>query len=163
MASLNDAGVKELLNGRFIGTLGTHGPDGSVHMVAVWYWFDGKDIFVATSSRSRKARNLDGNPKVSLMIDSRDVAASRGVTVAGTGRMIRGEESRKKNLEIHRKYMSAGAIADPRVGPVFAGWDDVTLQITPVSVIAWDMREADKQVFGGAFEGNPGYLLPVER
>ena len=163
MASLNDAGVKELLNGRFIGTLGTHGPDGSVHMVSVWYWFDGKDIFVATSSRSRKARNLDGNPKCSLMIDSRDVAASRGVTVAGTVQMIRGEESRKKNQEIHRRYLSAAAIADPRVGPVFAGWDDVTLRITPVSVIAWDMREADKQVFGGAFEGNPGYLLPVER
>src|ERR1700739_4983040 len=69
MASLNDAGVKELLNGRFIGTLGTHGPDGSVHMVAVWYGFDGSDIFVATSSRSRKARNVDENPKVSLMID----------------------------------------------------------------------------------------------
>ena len=163
MASFNDAGVKELLNGRFIGTLGTHGPDESVHMVSVWYWFDGKDIFVATSSRSRKARNLEKNPKVSLMIDSRDVAASRGVTVAGTAQMIRGEESREKNLEVHRKYMSAAAIADPRVGPVFAGWDDITVQITPASVIAWDMREADKQVFGGAFEGNPGYLLPVER
>lgn len=163
MASLNDAGVKELLNGRFIGTLGTHAPDGSVHMVSVWYWFDGKDIFVATSSRSRKARNLNGNAKGSLMIDSRDVAASRGVTVMGTVEMIRGEESRKKNLEVHRKYLSAAAIADPRVGPVFAGWDDVTLRITPASVIAWDMREADKQVFGGAFEGNPGYLLPVER
>ena len=163
MASLKDAGVQELLNGRFIGTLGTHGPDGSVHMVSVWYWFDGTDIFVATSSRSRKARNLADNPKVSLMIDSRDVAASRGVTVMGTVEMIRGEESRKKNLEVHRKYMSAAALADARVGPVFAGWDDVTLRITPASVIAWDMREADKQVFGGAFEGNPGYLLPVER
>ncbi len=163
MASLNDAGVKELLNGRFIATLGTHSPDGSVHMVAVWYWFDGSDIFVATSSRSRKARNVEENSKVSLMIDSRDVAASRGITVVGTAQFIRGEESRKKNLEVHRKYLSAAAIADARVGPVFAGWDDVTLQITPVSVIAWDMREADKQVFGGAFEANPGYLLPVER
>ena len=163
MASLNDAGGKELLNGRFIGTLGTHGPDGSVHMVAVWYGFDGSDIFVATSSRSRKARNVDENPKVSLMIDSRDVAASRGITVVGTARVIRGEESRKRNLEIHRKYLSAAALADARVGPVFAGWDDIALQITPDSVIAWDMREADKQVFGGAFEGNPDYLLPVER
>ncbi len=163
MASLNDAGGKELLNGRFIGTLGTHGPDGSVHMVAVWYGFDGSDIFVATSSRSRKARNVDENPKVSLMIDSRDVAASRGITVVGTARVIRGEESRKRNLEVHRKYLSATAIADARVGPVFAAWDDITLQITPGSVITWDMREADRQVFGGAFEGNPDYLLPVER
>jgi hypothetical protein len=49
------------------------------------------------------------------------------------------------------------------VGPVFAGWDDVTIQITPTSVIAWDMRQADRQFFGGALESNPGYLLPLER
>jgi len=39
----------------------------------------------------------------------------------------------------------------------------VTIQITPTSVIAWDMRQADRQFFGGALESNPEYLLPVER
>ena len=46
---------------------------------------------------------------------------------------------------------------------MFASWDDVTIQITPTSVISWDMREADRQVFGGAIENNPTYLLPLER
>ena len=36
---------------------------------------------VATSTRTRKARNIQSNPKVSLMIDSRDPAASRGGVV----------------------------------------------------------------------------------
>jgi hypothetical protein len=49
------------------------------------------------------------------------------------------------------------------VGPVFASWNDVIIEITPASVIAWDMRQADRQVFGGAFERNPTYLLPLER
>jgi nitroimidazol reductase NimA-like FMN-containing flavoprotein (pyridoxamine 5'-phosphate oxidase superfamily) len=64
MASLSDAVVRQLLEGRYIATLATQNANGSIHMVSVWYWFDGANIFVATSSRSRKARNLPANPKV---------------------------------------------------------------------------------------------------
>jgi nitroimidazol reductase NimA-like FMN-containing flavoprotein (pyridoxamine 5'-phosphate oxidase superfamily) len=118
---------------------------------------------VTTSSRSHKARNLQANPKVSLMIDSRDVAASRGVTISGTAKFLTGDASRKQNSKIHEKYLSPAALADPKVGPIFAAWDDVTIQITPTSVITWDMRQADRQVFGGAMEKNPTYLRPLEQ
>jgi nitroimidazol reductase NimA-like FMN-containing flavoprotein (pyridoxamine 5'-phosphate oxidase superfamily) len=161
MASLSDALVQQLLGGRYIASLATEG--NAIHMVAVWYWFDGAKIYVATSSRSRKARNLLSNSKISLMVDSRDPAASFGVTVMGTCKTLSGESSKEKNLRIHSKYLSAAGLADPRVGPVFAGWDDVTLEITPGAVISWDMRVADAQVFGSAFKNNPGYLLPLER
>jgi PPOX class probable F420-dependent enzyme len=163
MASLSDALVRQLLDGRHVASLATENPGGSIHMVAVWYWFDGKRVFVATSSRSRKARNLQSNPKVSLMIDARDPAASCGVNLAGTAQILTGDSSRKRNADIHRKYLSEAALEDPKVGPVFAAWDDVTIQITPASVIAWDMRQADRQFFGGALEANPKYLLPLER
>jgi len=163
MASLSDETVRQLLNGRYIASFATRNPNGSIHVVAVWFWFDGTNVFVATSSRSRKARNLQVNPAVSMMIDSRDPAASFGVTLSGDAQLLTGEASRKHNAEIHRKYLSEAALADSRVGPVFAGWDDVTVKLAPASVIAWDMRQADQQVFGGAFKQNPTYLLPVER
>jgi PPOX class probable F420-dependent enzyme len=163
MAALADALVQQLLTGRHIASLATANPDGSLHMVAVWFWFDGTRLYVATASGSRKARNLQSNPKVSLMIDSRDPAASCGITIAGTAQILTGDASRQKNAEIHGKYLSTAALADARVGPVFAAWDDVTIQITPTSVIAWDMRVADRQFFGGALESNPGYLLTLER
>ena len=163
MAPLTDALVQQLLNGRYIASLATPNPDGFIHMVAVWYWFDGSNIFVATASRSRKARNMKANSKATLMIDSRDPQASFGATIAGTVQILHDTVSQNLNAEIHHKYLSPAAIADPRVGPVFAGWDDVTVQITPVSVISWDMRVADAQVFGGSFKNNPAYLLPLER
>jgi PPOX class probable F420-dependent enzyme len=163
MASMTDAPVRELLGGRYVASMATERPDGSIHMVAVWFWFDGERVFVATSSRSRKARNLQSTSKVSLMIDSRDPAASHGITIAGTAEILTGEWSRMKNAKIHGKYLSEAAIADARIGPVFAAWDDITIQITPVSVIAWDMRQADLHVFGGAFASNPAYLLALER
>jgi PPOX class probable F420-dependent enzyme len=161
MASIADALVREMLEGRYIASVATTNPDGSIHVVAVWYHFDGNHINVATSSRSRKARNLQAQPKASIMIDARDPLASRGVNITGSVRILSNEDSLQCNLQVHRKYLSAPALADPKVGNVFAAWDDVTLQITPTSLTSWDMRDVDRQVLGGAFRQNPGYLLPL--
>jgi PPOX class probable F420-dependent enzyme len=163
MATLADPLVRQLLDARHIAALATHSPDGSIHVVAVWYWFDGGTIFVGTSSRSRKARNLQSNTNVSLMIDARDPAASCGVNIAGTAHILTGDSSRACIASIHRKYLSESALQDPAVGPVFAAVDDITIQITPGSVTAWDMRVIDRQFFAGTIERNPQYLLPIER
>jgi len=162
MASLSDAPVRQLLDGRHIASLATRNPDGSIHVVAVWYFFDGARVYVATSARSRKARNLQSDSHVSIMIDSRDAVASRGINLAGAAQILTGDVSRQWNARIHGKYLSEAALRDPKVGPVFAGLDDVTIQIAPASVIYWDMRQADRQFFGGAIENNPAYLLPLE-
>jgi PPOX class probable F420-dependent enzyme len=162
-AKLSDPLVQELLSGRYVATLGTVNPDGSPHLVSVWFLCEGECCYIATASRSRKARNIKDRPRSSLMIDSRDPAASRGVTVSGPVRILTGDESRRRNAQIHRQYLSEAAIADSRIGPVFAQWDDVTLELRIEQVYAWDMREADRQAFGNAFRDNPGYLLPLER
>jgi len=163
MASLSDGLARRLLDGRYIASLATRNPDGSIHMVAVWYLFDGSHVYVATSSRSRKARNLQSDANASRMIDSRDVAASGGITLAGTAKLLTGDASQGWNERLHRKYLSDAALADQRVAPVFAAFDDVSIQITPTSLISWDMREIDRQFFGGAMESNPTYLSPLER
>jgi general stress protein 26 len=163
MALLSDALVQQLLVGRHIASVGTLSPDGTVHMVSVWFLFEQGRVYVATSTRTRKARNLQSNPNISIMIDCRDEAASFGANISGAARILTGDASQKWNEHIHAKYLSSEALADPRVGPVFAAWDDATIEITPQSVFSWDMREADRQVFGGAFAAHPGYLLPIAR
>ena len=127
MALLTDSLVTQMLQERYIASLATQNPNGSIHMVAVWYFFDGAHVYVATSARSRKARNLQSKSNVSVMIDSRDVAASRGSNIVGTAEIVTGDSSRQWNAQIHRKYLSEAALADPRVGRVFAAVDDVTV------------------------------------
>lgn len=78
MANLSDASVQEMLSGRYIGSLATQNEDGTTHMVAVWCYFDGESIYVATAGYSRKAKNVKRSSQVSLMIDGRDLAAQRG-------------------------------------------------------------------------------------
>lgn len=157
MAALSDPLVQELLNGRFIATLATHNSDGTIHLTSVWYMYE-----VATSSRTRKLRNVRTNPIASLMVDSRDATASRGVTCAGSAEVVMGTASSALNARIHRRYLSGAALADARVGPVFAAWDDVTLRISPNAIFSWDMRELDRNVLAGAMS-TPGYFLPLDR
>lgn len=162
MVQMSDASVQQLLSGRYIASLGTENSDGSIHLVAVWYYYDGQNIYIATSSRTRKAQNLRRSSKVSLMIDSRNPATQKGICITGTARVLEGATSRAWRDSVHRKYLSADALADSRVGPIFTEWDDIAIQIVPNSVILWDMNEIDRQAFGGAFHTNPGYFLPVE-
>lgn len=154
--------LQEFLRGRYIATLGTENPDGTIHMTAVWYLFESGNLFVATSSKTQKARNAAARPKASLMVDMRKLGKERGVTAAGKVEVLSGDQSQALNLRIHNRYLSADAIADPHIGPVFAAFDDVTLRLTPESWITWDMAALDAQAFGGRLGATPGYLLPLD-
>lgn len=157
-----DPALRELLRGRYIAAFGTENADGTIHLTAVWYLFESGCLFIATSSKSRKARNLAARPQASLMVDVRKSGAERGVAAAGKAEIISGERSRGINLRIHSRYMSPAAISDPHIGPAFASFDDVTICLTPVSWTSWDMSVLDAQAFGGRLGKTPGYLLPLD-
>ncbi|MGH9710836.1 MAG: pyridoxamine 5'-phosphate oxidase family protein, partial [Candidatus Acidiferrales bacterium] len=63
-----DPTLQDFLGGRYIATLGTENADGSIHLTAVWYLFENDCLFVATSSKTRKARNVTERPTDSLMV-----------------------------------------------------------------------------------------------
>ena len=157
-----DPTFQELLRGRYIATLGTENSDGSIHLTAVWYLFEDGCLFVATSSKTRKARNLAARPKASLMVDARKPGAERGVTASGRVELISGDRAQEINRRLHSRYLSAAALSDPHVGPVFASFDDVTLRLTPLSWINWDMAVLDAQALGGRLGKTPGYMLPLD-
>jgi uncharacterized protein YhbP (UPF0306 family) len=157
-----DQTFQGLLQGRYIATLGTENADGTIHLTAVWYLFEDGSLFVATSSKTRKARNIAARAKASLMIDARRPGTERGANAAGRAELISGSQSREINRRIHSRYMSAAAISDPHVGAVFESFDDVTIRLAPVSWTAWDMAVLDAQAFGGRLGATPGYLLALD-
>jgi nitroimidazol reductase NimA-like FMN-containing flavoprotein (pyridoxamine 5'-phosphate oxidase superfamily) len=157
-----DLNLQKLLLGCYIATLGTENGDGSIHLTAVWYLFEDGHLYIATSSKSRKARNIHARAKASLMVDVRKPGAERGVNGSGKAELISGEQSKQINLRIHNRYLSAAAIADPQIEPVFASFDDVTIRIAPTSWTVWDMAILDAQAFGGKLGKTPGYLLSLD-
>lgn len=161
-AQTPDRSVHEILRGRHIASLATQNADGTIHLTAVWYLFENGNLLVATSSKTRKARNLAARPKASLMVDIRKPGAERGVTATGIAELLTGQQSLEINGRIHSRYLSAAAMSDPQIEPVFASFEDLTVRITPASWISWDMAALDAQAFGGRPGGTPGYLLALD-
>ena len=161
MQSAMPSGAEEILAGRFIASFGTQNEDGSIHLTAVWYLFDGGCLYVATSSRTRKARNVAARPRASLLVDIRKPASEQGLVAVCAVDVVAGESSKEINACIHKRYMSEAALADPRAGGTMAAMDDITLRLTPTCWYAWDMRMLDDAVFGGTMK-TPGYLLPLD-
>ena len=156
-----DANLQQLLRGRHIATLGTENIDGSIHLTAVWYLYEDGVLFVATSTQTRKFRNVTARPQASLMVDTRHPGTERGITAAGKAELISGARSAEINHRLHARYLSRAALADPAVGPVFASFDDVTIRIAVDSWFTWDMAAIDAQYFNKKL-ATPGYMLPTE-
>jgi len=97
-----DPTSQELLRGRYIAALRTENADGTIHLTGVWYLEDGH-LFIATSSKSRKARNIVTRAWSSLIVDARKPGAERGVNGAGKAELISGEQPEDINRRIHSR------------------------------------------------------------
>jgi hypothetical protein len=77
--------------------------------------------------------------------------------------LLRGDESRTIVAAIQERYLTAAALADPRVGPGFAGADDVTVCIRPRTWRSWAAADLDTQFFGGLLGADPDkWFRPVD-
>ncbi|MFS4091335.1 PPOX class F420-dependent oxidoreductase [Streptomyces sp. AF1A] len=66
-AALSDR-LKSLLDGKVFIVVGTVQPDGSPQMSPVWVKRDGDDLLFSTTVDRRKKKNLDRDPRVSVVV-----------------------------------------------------------------------------------------------
>ncbi|MCB8942421.1 MAG: TIGR03618 family F420-dependent PPOX class oxidoreductase [Ardenticatenaceae bacterium] len=151
-----------LLPGRHIATLATQRADGSIHLAAIWYLYKDGRLYFPTSAKSQKARNVAANPRASAMIDSRVPGQEQGVSVSGAAEVIGGEQGRVLVAEVQSRYLTAVALADPRVGPVYAAFDDVVIALTPARWVTWDIARMNSEQFEGLLGVETGYLYPLD-
>ncbi len=52
--------------------LSTVAPDGSPHLVPIWFSWDGERLFIASKPQARKVRNLRENPRLMLALGEPD-------------------------------------------------------------------------------------------
>lgn len=138
---LADRLVRELLDARVVGVLCTQEPDGAVHAVPMWFAAVGGRIALATSSRSRKVANLEGDDRATLVLhDSRAGTEICGVSLRGRVEVVRGEEARGPVDAVHARYVTPGGLVLPAAAEFLAS-DDVALLLEPESAFTWDERE----------------------
>jgi PPOX class probable F420-dependent enzyme len=154
---------RALLAGRHYAILATRNEDGSCHLTPVWYLFLEGSLFVGTFSGSRKARNVKARGSAALIVDVRKTGEARWVSASGPAEIVSGEDANKLNEQILARYLTETARKDPRVGPVFAATDDVTIRIRPAKWTSWKLQDLDQRFFGGLLGSTPEkWFLPMD-
>ena len=97
-------GMREFLGQQIYATLATQDADGSMHVVPLIYRFDGQLILMATSSTTRKARNIVARPTVTVTVDDRQ--NPRWVSAKGTAELVHGQQARDLNQSLYRLWMT---------------------------------------------------------
>ena len=142
-AVLADPLVAGLVDARLVGVLSTFDSEGLIHAVPMWYaGHDGAVVF-ATSSRSRKLRNLERDPRATLVLhDSRPGYEVCGASIAGRVEIVRPPAAGALVDVVHWRYLDPGAAGDPEAGAYLAS-DDVALRFQALRAVLWDERESD--------------------
>src|SRR5947209_6052300 len=111
---LSPSEVDELLGARLIANLASINPNGTVHLVAMWFRRDGDSILFPTSHHTRKAKNLRRHPQATAMIDcSRAGLDLRGVQIKGQVELVEGRLAHELNRSIHERYITSEGLVQP--------------------------------------------------
>jgi PPOX class probable F420-dependent enzyme len=107
MARLSAAEIDAFLDERHTLVIATLRGDGTVHLTTVWYRWDGEAFWVSTNRDRVKYRNIERDPRVSVLVD----APARETAVSGSGRaeiVAHDRDAYEGALAIVRRY-----VADP--------------------------------------------------
>lgn len=116
-------------------TLSTIGADGFPHSVPLGYFRHQGSIFCGVRDDTTKVRNIEANPKVSLMVESGSTMADiKGVMVQGEATVHRASDKVLSLMRIAaslRGVEEAELPTEPREGAVY-------IEVRPVKRISWD-------------------------
>lgn len=94
---------RDLLETPVHGVLTTMLPDGMPQSSIVWVDYDGQDVLINTTLERQKGRNMQANPKVTLLvIDPRD--GSRWIEVRGRVRQLARDGAQAHADKLTRRY-----------------------------------------------------------
>ena len=105
MAALTDAQARLFLEPNFA-TVGTLNPDGSAQLTIVWIDWDGQFVLFNTAAGRAKPRNLERDPRVSVLVLDRE-DGYRWVAVRGAADLTTDAADEHIDM-LARKYTGKG-------------------------------------------------------
>ncbi|MBK7948972.1 MAG: pyridoxamine 5'-phosphate oxidase family protein [Deltaproteobacteria bacterium] len=142
-------------------TLVTNGPKGFPHAVAMFYALDDDlTIRFATYGSSQKVKNIERDPKVTLLVESGTAYSElRGVMIEGKAR-IENELERTVATMIESNARTGSPLPDieqiPHDVKVRMAAKRVVVCIDPVRFVSWDHGKLPSSKTPSALSGRPG-------
>ncbi len=128
--------VRAFLEEQMVMTIGTIGPNGRPHLMALWYVPDGIGMTGWTYAKSQKAKNLERDPRATVQVeDGIQYHELRGVMMECDVELD--QEAEPYGLALFERY--AGTL-DEKVTTMVEKQAPkrVGLRFTPTRVVSWD-------------------------
>jgi PPOX class probable F420-dependent enzyme len=119
--------------------LGTVDADGAIHIVPVWYHWDGRRYLIGAQAGDHKVTNVRRYRRASLVIDG-DIRRKRGILVRGVAGLIEGPAGRDAYTHVSeaqvRRYQPDRPPLDTARRMAAKG-EPVVIVIAPASIVSW--------------------------
>jgi nitroimidazol reductase NimA-like FMN-containing flavoprotein (pyridoxamine 5'-phosphate oxidase superfamily) len=153
--------INDLLSKTLIANLATTNSDGGIHIVPMWFKKIDNAIYIPTSSKTHKYKNLVQREYASVMIDiSLSGLNLKGVLIQGKVHLIRKDKAKELNRMIHLKYVRKEAFDNSFVADYLSAGDDVTIKLDIEKIISWNL--ADSKAGKSLKEGDWARPLDLE-
>jgi PPOX class probable F420-dependent enzyme len=138
---MTDDEVDAFLAGRRTMNVASHSPDGTIHLVAMWYGFHDGHPALETFSRSQKVLNLRRDPRFSALVEAGDdYGELQGVQLVGRAVIHDDEETLMAVCRsVVGRYMTE--ITDPgelEATAAVMARKRVAIELVPEKVVSWD-------------------------
>ena len=137
--------VAAFLAGERVLNVASNGPDGWPHLTALWYVMRGADPWVWTYAKSQKVKNLERDPRATLLIETGfEYSELRGVQIETEAELVRDPERIVKFAKELTVRYTAGI--DSVEGDAAAALHAqapkrVAIRFHPKRVASWDHRK----------------------
>jgi PPOX class probable F420-dependent enzyme len=125
-------------------TMATIGPDGTPHLVAMWYGLIDGTMYFETKAKSQKAANLRRDPRITCSVEAGDTYDQlRGVSIEGTATIIddtTSDEYWAAGVSVFERYQGAYTEEMRPFVEVMMN-KRVVVRVDPVRVRTWDHRK----------------------
>lgn len=135
---LSEDELTEFLQTAEIARLATHNADGSIHVAPMYFVYEVPDLLLGTQSVSRKVRNIERDPRVTVLVDVAE-GALIGAVVYGTAELD-DRDVLAKRATILRRYM-ADDEADAFAHQLADTWEPVIIRVRPERIVSFDYRK----------------------
>jgi PPOX class probable F420-dependent enzyme len=132
--------VQEFLQGRRVVNVATHSPDGTIHLVAMWYGFLNGNLAFETFTKSQKVKNLQRDGRITCLVeDGHGYDELRGVEIVGTVRLTEEYEAvLDLATQIARRYYGVEDPADIANIAEAMAKKRTAVEVVPAKIVSWD-------------------------
>ncbi|WFR74202.1 PPOX class F420-dependent oxidoreductase [Prescottella defluvii] len=140
--TMTEAEITEFIERSRVSTMATIGPNGTPHLVAMWYAVIDGELWFETKAKSQKAVNLRRDGRLTLMIEDGDTYDTlRGVSIEGRGEIVDDPEALfRVGISIWERYTGPYS-EDVKPAVEMMLHKRVAVRVVPDRVRSWDHRK----------------------